>query len=140
MTAFPRVLIVTDTPFSDYHGGGVTLTNFFTGWPVDRLSMLYSFWSSMLQIPWHRDRCCRQHGFRIPGPGGHLDRVRSSLGFEPFWSHKPSVRWHRRQFRGWQPDVVYSMFLDLNTLGYADWLSTFFRAPHVCHITDDIDR
>jgi glycosyltransferase involved in cell wall biosynthesis len=136
----PRVLIVTDTPFSDFHGGGVTMRNLFSGWPAERLAMLYSQWSSMLQMPMQTDRCARISDFRIPGPGGHLDRLKHTVGLRPFWEHSPSARWHRRWFHDWQPDVVYSIFLDMNTFGYGDWLSEFLGVPHVCHITDDIDR
>lgn len=134
----PRVLIVSDTPFSEYHGGGVTLTTLFDGWPVDRLAMFCSAWSPTRRMRPQDERCAHVRSFRVPGPGGRLDWVKHRLGLAPNWRHDASPEWHRRWCRTWRPDVVYSMFLDVNTFGYADWIADFLDVPHVCHIIDDI--
>jgi glycosyltransferase involved in cell wall biosynthesis len=134
----PRVLIVSDTPFSEFHGAGVTMTTLFEGWPADRLAMFCSAWSPMRRMRSQDERCGRVRSFRVPGPGGRLDRMKHRLGLLPNWGHAFSPAWHRRWFREWRPDVVYSMFLDLPTFGYADWIAGFLDVPHVCHITDDV--
>jgi glycosyltransferase involved in cell wall biosynthesis len=134
----PRVLIVSDTPFSEYHGAGVTMTTLFDGWPADRLAMFCSAWSPMRRMRSQDERCARVRPFRVPGPGGRLDWVKHRVGLHPNWGYDFSPAWHRRWFGQWRPDVVYSMFLDLNTFGYADWIAGFLDVPHICHITDDI--
>ena len=136
--ALPRVLIVGDTPFSEYHGAGVTMTTLFAGWPADRLAMFYNGWSPMRTMRPQDERCARVHAFRLPGPGGRLDWVKHQLGLAPNWWDDLSPAWHRRWFRQFRPEVVYSMFLDLNTFGYADWIAQLLDIPHVCHITDDV--
>jgi glycosyltransferase involved in cell wall biosynthesis len=134
----PRVLIVGDTPFSEYHGAGVTMTTLFDGWPADRLAMFYNAWSPMRTMRPQDERCARVHSFRLPGPGGRLDWVKHQLGLAPNWWDDLSPAWHRRWFRQFHPDVVYSMFLDLNTFGYAAWIAQLLGVPHICHITDDV--
>jgi glycosyltransferase involved in cell wall biosynthesis len=134
----PRVLIVSDTPFSEFHGPGVTMTTLFDGWPADKLAMFCSSWSPTRRMPSQDERCARVETFRVPGPGGRLDWVKHRLGLVPNWRHDLSPAWHRRWFRQWRPDVVYSMFLDLKTFGYADWIADFLDVPHICHIIDDI--
>jgi glycosyltransferase involved in cell wall biosynthesis len=37
--SFPRVLIFHQT-FNDFSGGGITLTNLFKGWPIDRIAVV----------------------------------------------------------------------------------------------------
>jgi glycosyltransferase involved in cell wall biosynthesis len=137
-TSQPRVLVVSDTPFSEYHGAGVTMTTLFAGWPADRLAMFCSAWSPMVRMRSDHERCARVRSFRVPGPGGRLDWVKHRLGLLPNWCDDFSAAWHRRWFREWRPDVVYSMFLDLNTFRYADWLADLLDVPHICHITDDV--
>ena len=137
-TALPRVLIVGDTPFSEYHGAGVTMMTLFDAWPADRLALFYNAWSPMRTMRPQDERCARVHSFRLPGPGGRLDWVKHQLGLAPNWWDALSPAWHRRWFREFRPDVVYSMFLDLNTFGYAGWIARLLGVPHVCHITDDV--
>jgi glycosyltransferase involved in cell wall biosynthesis len=137
-SALPRVLIVGDTPFSEYHGAGVTMTTLFEDWPADRLAMFYNAWSPMRTMRPQDERCARVRSFRLPGPGGRLDWVKHRLGLAPNWWDDLSPAWHRRWFRQFRPDVVYSMFLDLNTFGYADWIARLIDVPHICHITDDV--
>jgi hypothetical protein len=40
-TEFPRILVVTSNNFNLVAGGGITLTNLFQGWPVDRIANLH---------------------------------------------------------------------------------------------------
>jgi len=137
-SALPRVLIVSDTPFSEYHGAGVTMTTLFDGWPADRLAMFYNAWSPMKSMRPQDERCARVRSFRMPGPGGRLDWVKHRLGLAPNWWDDLSPAWHRRWLRQFRPDAVYSMFLDLNTFGYAAWIARLLDVPHICHITDDV--
>ena len=37
----PRVLVVTSNNFNLVNGGGITLTNLFSGWPHDRLANVH---------------------------------------------------------------------------------------------------
>lgn len=39
---YPKVLLVTSQAFNPYTGSGITLTNLFRGWPVDRIAMIYA--------------------------------------------------------------------------------------------------
>ncbi len=39
---FPRVLVVSHTPFSRVSGTAMTLSNLFSGWPKDRLGQVYT--------------------------------------------------------------------------------------------------
>lgn len=41
ITDFPRVLVVTSNNFNLVTGGGITLTNLFRGWPVDRIANVH---------------------------------------------------------------------------------------------------
>lgn len=38
---YPRILIISPAPFSLRTGAGVTFTNLFRGWPVERIAMIY---------------------------------------------------------------------------------------------------
>ena len=39
---FPRVLVISGTPFGRTTGTGITLSNLFEGWPKDRLAQIYT--------------------------------------------------------------------------------------------------
>src|SRR3972149_6026514 len=41
MMDLPRVLVVTSNNFNQITGGGITLTNLFRGWPVERIANLH---------------------------------------------------------------------------------------------------
>jgi glycosyltransferase involved in cell wall biosynthesis len=39
--AFPRVLLINHHVFNKYSGGGIALTNYFEGWPRERIAAIY---------------------------------------------------------------------------------------------------
>ena len=39
--SFPKVLIIGQ-PFNNFSGGGITLTNLFKGWPIDKIAVAYT--------------------------------------------------------------------------------------------------
>ena len=57
---FPRVLFVTSATFNRSNGGGVTFSNLFSGWPIDRLASVHND-----AVP-TSDDVCRQY-YRV-GP------------------------------------------------------------------------
>ncbi len=40
-SSFPKVLILNSYGFNDYTGGGITLKNLFTGWPLDKIALAH---------------------------------------------------------------------------------------------------
>ena len=133
LSRFPKVLIVSESPFSLDNGFGVTLTNFFEGWPSANLSVFYI--SSGYQLL-NRD-CIFQKHAEVPGNPRGYSLFPFILSLQPEFRSQYSAWWLHRKLNGFQPEVVYTFLHSDSTFRFGQWISEQLDIPHVMHVGDD---
>ena len=130
---YPRILIISDSPFCLTTGFGVTLTTLFQDWPKNRLFQLYR----MDEIKPDKSVCERTVWADIPGHSGRRYALPYLLGLKPAWRSKYSLCWLKKTLRNWKPDLIYSLSYSIPNITYAAWASKKLNCPHIAHIADD---
>jgi glycosyltransferase involved in cell wall biosynthesis len=134
MEKLPRTLVVSEAPFGQTNGFGVTLNTFFDGWSGERVFMLYTRKETASATAGGSAPCVFAD---VPGPWGRRHAAEFLLGRRPTWRGRYSSGWLRRTLRGWRPDVVYSMVFSGETLAFATWVARQLDVPLVAHVADD---
>lgn len=143
----PKTLVLTESPFSNTNGFGVTLKTLMAEWPSDRFLVLYRsrrFWDDTCR----RLRETRDRAVHMPLPGKPLLNpvhvrelarilVPYVLGRTPSWFGRYSRRWIEDVLKGWRPDVVYSWYYSPVVADYGAWLADELGIPQVLHVGDD---
>lgn len=147
MERFPRVLVISTVSFNLEAGGGVTMTNLFRGWPINRIAQIYSHGVR------NKDKSVCRTYYHIPS----IDRDLALLEGRPlFQNHALSKALRRykarrllrinKQFqeciafaRKFKPDVAYLRPMDKPSCYW--WLChdlcKLLDIPYVTHIMDD---
>jgi len=132
-SSYPRLLVVSESPFSLDNGFGVTLTNFLQGWPASHLSVFY------ISNDYHiinRD-CNFQKHAKIPGNPRRYFSIPFALGLQAEWRGQYSAKWLNRQLNGFKPELVYTFFHSASTFRFGQWISEKLFIPHVMHVGDE---
>ncbi|MEU7585483.1 glycosyl transferase family 1 [Micromonospora sp. NPDC049230] len=164
---FPRVLVVSHTPFSRVSGTALTLSNLFSGWPRDRLAQVHTG-----NITPSTEVC--EHYFHFPPRDHYLPiqyyamRMSGWNGRTPLQQSRPLAAVHAAAetrptmariyaqlrasadlspirvppalvewMRDFQPDVVYSMLGSVRLTRITALAARTCGVPVVPHFTDD---
>ncbi|MGC5286517.1 glycosyltransferase family protein [Micromonospora sp. DT231] len=164
---FPRVLVVSHTPFSRVSGTAMTLSNLFSGWPKDRLAQVHTG-----NIPPTTEVC--ENFFHFPPRDHYLPiqyyamRMSGWNGRTPLQQSRPIAAVHAAAesrptmakiyaqlratadlspirvpptliewMRGFRPDVVYSMLGSVRLTRITALAARTCGVPVVPHFTDD---
>ncbi|MEU8213425.1 glycosyl transferase family 1 [Micromonospora sp. NPDC049044] len=164
---FPRVLVVSHTPFSRVSGTAMTLSNLFSGWPKDRLAQVHTgnitptteVCENFFHFP-PRDHYLpiQYYAMRMSGWNGRtpLQQSRPIAAVHAAAERRPTVARIYAQLRatadlspirvppaliGWmrdfQPDVVYSMLGSVRLTRITALAARTCGVPVVPHFTDD---
>jgi len=152
---YPKVLVISPAVFNLYSGGGVTLTNFFYGWPKDKLAMIYndgisrdnSVCKKFYELTSEDMRWCFPFSFIQKHKDGNINtNLKSNINNTIFsfilGEEMPKIRNISDSLKKWietfKPDIVYSIisssvfYIDI-TLDIIDE----FKIPIIVHIMDD---
>ncbi|MCX5070031.1 glycosyl transferase family 1 [Micromonospora lupini] len=164
---FPRVLVVSHTPFSRVSGTAMTLSNLFSGWPRDRLGQVYTgnitpsteVCENYFHFP-PRDHYLpiQYYSMRMLGWNGHtpLQQSRPIAAVHAAAESRPTVARVYAQLRAsadlspirvppalirwmrdFRPDVVYSMLGSVRLTRITALAARTCGVPVVPHFTDD---
>src|SRR5215218_1901790 len=133
MNTLPRTLVVSEAPFSQANGFGVTLNTFFEGWAPEDLFLFYT--RQETAVPGESSN--RSAHADVPGHWGRRYVADFLLGRRPTWRGRYSRRWLRRTLGRWRPEVVYTMVYSGETLAFATWVARELGVPLVAHVADD---
>ncbi len=159
----PRLLLLTSESFNRVTGGGITLSNLFAGWPIDKIATIHSDF-----VPAAKDVC--NHYYNL------TDNEIHRWGFLKYVLPKKrskSLQLYSRQFKGrrwvecsfkfiktlifgdgipeqvhltselcawinaFQPTVLYTTLGSNAMMELAELLRARFRLPLAIHIMDD---
>src|SRR5688572_3890496 len=130
---YPKVLVLSESPFSMANGFGVTLNTFFSGWPRAALRQFYT----RSNVRPETDLCSDFAHADVPGHWGRRYGLAWFLGLRAAWRGRFSARWMRRQLGDWRPDLIYALIFSGETLAFAAWLGQTLRCPWIVHVADD---
>ena len=154
---FPRVLVLTSNNFNLITGGGITLTNLFTGWPADRLANLHEdalppdhtvcqrfyrlsteeihwVWPLSLFEPRSPGTAALAGAPSAPGSAVGLSRRLFGDGVPRTFEMSPALSQWIREF---QPQVIYSFLGSMAQIRIASDFTKRLNIPLVVHIMDD---
>ncbi|MFF0467970.1 glycosyl transferase family 1 [Micromonospora zamorensis] len=164
---FPRVLVVSHTPFSRVSGTAMTLSNLFSGWPKDRLGQVHTgnitpsteVCEKYFKFP-PRDHYLpiQYYSMRMLGWNGHtpLQQSRPIAAVHAAAETRPTMAKIYAQLRAtadlspirvppaliawmrdFRPDVVYSMLGSVRLTRITALAARACGVPVVPHFTDD---
>ena len=154
---FPRVLVLTSNNFNLITGGGITLTNLFTGWPVDRLANLHEdglppkynvcqrfyrlnteeihwVWPLSLVEPKSSETEALVGASAAPGSAVGLSQKIFGDGVPRTFEMSPTLSQWLDEF---QPQLIYSFLGSMAQIRMASDLTRRLNIPIVIHIMDD---
>jgi len=158
---FPRLLVVTSNNFNLATGGGITLTNLFRGWPVDRIANVH-------EDPTPEDHSVCQNFYRLSEeeirwvwpfslaqsrrPAGNGTGAIPVVGEEGESAWLRFVRWAlgdgmprtaritdrlTRWLEAFQPEVLYGFLGSMAQIRLVRELARALHIPVVVHIMDN---
>lgn len=163
---YPRVLVINGEPFSVTSATGITMSNLFRGWPIDRLAQIYTAGiaadDSVCSQSW---RLSSRNLYGISLVDGFLPRFlaneprfpASAVGQKTAQKNALSQIWLRlRRFASildflpyripkdmrqdiinFKPDVIYSLLGNIRIVRLVNHLSSELDVPVIPHFMDD---
>lgn len=144
--SFPRLLIIDEVPFGNHTGYGVTVTNLFRGWPVDRLAQIYrmtdyepdatvcrqqlSLYDSS-RDPELKD-CKGLHRFLLKSWKRHMGLLDVDMG-----GHRVNIRRALSWAKPFRPQAIFTSPVTYATAEFSLRMSRSLGIPYLCHIMDD---
>lgn len=138
MTKLPKIIIITESPFSNQNGFGVALHSLFQGYPKEKLFQLCSK-SSYSNVSPDLSRTYGIAWLNNLNIGGRFNYIKFLFGLIPGHRSSYSKQWLTRNLQSWRPELIYSFVFSPNTLAYSAWASKILSLPHIVHVTDNID-
>ncbi len=154
---FPRILVLTSNNFNTVTGGGITLTNLFSGWPADRIANVHEdshpedrrvcnrfyrlttdeirwTWPMSLVEPKSNGTSSLAGSSAPNSPAVGLSRKLFGDGVPRKFVVTPALaRW----IDEFQPQAAYSFLGSMAQIRVASGLTARFNIPLVVHIMDD---
>ena len=158
-TALPRVLFITPAAFNHVSGGGVTFSNLFRGWPVDRIATVHNdatpVTTDVCQLYYRlgereigtwpvlaRLRSGTAAWASAPaGAGGGATSVLRRLKTAIFGDGLPERGMLSAPLAAWiesfRPDIIYTILGSTGMMALIDQVQRHFALPLVVHFMDD---
>ena len=149
MASFPRVLVISPVKFNLETGSGITMSNLFHGWPLDRIGQIYSENRTKPNL----EACT--HYFQLPYQ--NVRHASKTTMVTEMLRQTASFITHRQQtllghfahldellpwVKHFNPDVIYARPLDRPSFSIwlPQWLSNKLSIPYITRFLDDWPR
>lgn len=153
---YPKILLINGEPFNNRSATGITISNLFKGWPIDRLAQIYT--SAIIPdstICDNNFKLCNKNlvligqAFRqhVESKDSNLIKNVSSnsgtsfarkhispwIDIFPYRLSEDILQW----ISDYKPDLIYSLLGNIRLVNLVGRLSKFYRIPVVAHFMDD---
>lgn len=148
---YPKILVVTSSTFNSYTGTGITLSNLFQDWPIDKIAIIHND-----KFQTNRNICQNEYKRRnneiINFDSQNKKRNSSAIyslklktkviankiiGTEEILVYPKISDRLKKWLLDYKPKIIYIHFSSLRSLRFARMIINICNVPYVVHFMDD---